>query len=130
MVQLRMSSHPKEVRKRMIYKAPLHAKAKQLVAPLSEELRKEYGIRRIRVRKGDTVIVVRGSFKGHEGKVVRVNVKKMRIFVEGVTRTRADGREVFIPLHPSKVVITKLDLSDGRRKEIIERKKRASQPGV
>lgn len=130
MVQPGTSSHPKKVRKRAVYRAPLHVKAKQIVAPLSEELRKEYGIRRIRVRKGDTVMVVRGSFKGHEGKVARVSVKKTRIFIEGVTRTRADGRDVFIPLHSSKVVITKLDLSDDRRKEIIERKKKATRSEV
>lgn len=107
----------------MVYQAPLHVKAKQLVAPLSEELQKELGVKRLRVRKGDTVLIVRGSFKGHEGRVVKVNVKKVRIYVEGVTRVRSDGREVYVPIHPSKVVITKLDLSDPRRKEVVERRK-------
>jgi len=109
----------------MLYNAALHVKAKQLVAPLSEELQKEYGVQRLRVRRGDTVLVVRGSFKGHEGRVVKVNVKKVRIYVEGATRVRSDGREVYVPIHPSKVVITKLDMSDEKRKQIVERRKTA-----
>jgi len=120
-----VSKQPRKVRKRMMYNAPLHVKAKQLAAPLSEELQKEYGVQRLRVRKGDTVLVVRGSFKGHEGRVVKVNVKKVRMYVEGATRVRSDGREVYVPIHPSKVVITKLDMSDEKRKQIVERRKTA-----
>jgi len=107
----------------MVYQAALHVKAKQLTAPLSEELQKELGIKRLRVRKNDTVLIVRGSFKGHEGRVVKVDVKKVRVYVEGVTRVRSDGREVHIPIHPSKVVITKLDMSDEWRRKVIERRK-------
>ncbi|MCD6564005.1 MAG: 50S ribosomal protein L24 [Thermoproteales archaeon] len=118
-----VTSQPRKVRKKMIYNAPLHKLSKQLVAPLSDELRREYNIKRLRVRKGDTVMIVRGSFAGLEGKVVKVDVKKRRIGVEGATRTRSDGREIPVLIHPSKVIITKLDLSDKMRKQIIERKK-------
>lgn len=117
-----VSSQPRKVRKRQLYRAPLHIKSKQLVAPLSEELRKEHGVKRVRVRTGDTVLIVRGSFRGHEGKVVKVLVKKGRIFVEGATRVRSDGREIYVPIHPSKVVVTKLDLSDESRKKVLQRK--------
>jgi len=94
-----------------------------MTAPLAESLRKEHGIKRLPVRRGDIVLIVRGSFAGQEGKVVRVSLKKRRIYVEGVTLTKADGTEVYCPIHPSKVVITKLDLSDEWRKRIIERKR-------
>jgi len=114
---MKASSQPRKMRKRMIYQAALHVKAKQLVAPLSSELREKYGVRRARVRKGDRVLIVRGSYKGHEGKVVGVDVDNMRIFVEGVNLKKADGTEVPLPIHPSKVVITELDLSDPRRKD-------------
>lgn len=122
-----LSSQPRKVRKRLVYRAPLHLKSKQLVARLSDELRKELGIKNLKVRKNDTVLIVRGSFKGHEGRVIRVNTKRIRIYVEGVTRVRSDGREVYIPIHPSKVIITKLDLSDEERKRVIERKKKARE---
>lgn len=124
MVRKALSSQPRKVRKRQVYRAPLHVKSKRLVAPLSEELRKEYGVKRLRVRTGDTVLIVRGSFKGHEGKVVKALVKKGRIFVEGATRVRSDGREVYAPIHPSKVVVTKLDLSDEKRRQILQRRSR------
>lgn len=114
-----VSSKPTKVRKRSVYTAPLHTRSKRIVAPLSKELREKLGISKIRVRKGDKVLIVRGSFKGHEGKVVRVNVKKERIYVEGATLRKADGTEVPFPIHPSKVVVIEVDMSDKRRKELI-----------
>jgi len=122
-MQVKVARQPRKVRKKMLYSAPLHVKSSSIIAPLSPELRKEHGIKRIRVRKGDTVRIMRGRFSGLEGKVVRVSVKKGRIYVEGATITKTDGREVPFPIHPSKVMITRLELSDPRRKEIIERKK-------
>ncbi len=94
-----------------------------LVAPLSPQLRGEYGVRNLPVRKGDTVLIMRGDHVGIEGRVVRVDAKKFRIFIEGVKVTKADGSERLVPIHPSKVMITKLDLSDNYRKQILERKK-------
>lgn len=115
------SKKPRKQRK-AYYNRPLHLRVKEMTSPLSESLRKELGIKRLPVRKGDTVLIVRGSFSGHEGKVTRVSLKKRRIYVEGATITKADGTTVYYPIHPSKVVITKLDLSDNWRKEIIRRK--------
>ncbi|MGC9108354.1 MAG: 50S ribosomal protein L24 [Infirmifilum sp.] len=117
-MQRAVSSKPTKVRKREVYTAPLHVRSKRIIAPLSKELREKLGVRRVRVRKGDRVLIVRGSFKGHEGKVVRVNIKKERIYVEGAVLRKADGTEVPFPIHPSKVIITELDLSDKRRKEL------------
>jgi len=120
---------PRQPRKqrKAYFTAPLHIRHKFLTAPLSEELRREYNIRSLPVRRGDTVLILRGDFKGHEGRVVKVDLKKVRIHVEGVTRRRSDGTQVFIPIHPSKVMITKLDLSDERRREVIERKRKAKE---
>ncbi len=126
MVHITSSKQPRKQRK-AYFNAPLHIRHKFMAAPLSKELRKEYGIRSLPVRTGDTVLVLRGDFKGHEGKVVRVDLKKMRIYIEGVTRRRADGTQVYIPVHPSKVMITKLDLSDERRRAVIERKRKARE---
>ena len=120
MLLKKVSRQPRKVRKKY-YNKPLHNRHKDMRAPLSPELRAEYGIKKLPVRKGDTVVIMRGSFKGHEGKVVRVDLKRRRVFVEGATRTKADGSEIFVPIHPSKVMITKLDLSDKLRKRIIER---------
>ncbi|RLE83007.1 MAG: 50S ribosomal protein L24 [Thermoprotei archaeon] len=119
-----MRASPTQPRKQryLYFNAPLHRRQKHMTAKLAEPLRRELGIKRIPVRKGDTVIILRGDYAGHEGKVVRADLKKRRIYIEGATRQKADGTTVYVPIHPSKVLITKLDLSDPRRKEIIKRK--------
>jgi large subunit ribosomal protein L24 len=65
---------------------------------------------------------MRGDRKGLEGKVTGVDRKNYRIFVEGVTREKVDGTAIQIPVHPSKVLITSLNLDDKWRREIIKRK--------
>ncbi|RLF17601.1 MAG: 50S ribosomal protein L24 [Thermoprotei archaeon] len=126
---LTRSKQPRKQRK-AYFNAPLHIRHKLMSAPLSRELRKQYGIRSLPVRTGDTVLIMRGDFKGHEGRVVKVDLKKLRIYVEGVTRKRSDGTTVYIPIHPSKVMITKLDLSDKERRKVIERKREAKKKEV
>ncbi|NPA69760.1 MAG: 50S ribosomal protein L24 [Crenarchaeota archaeon] len=117
------SHHPRKQRK-AYFNAPLHKRQKFVTAPLSKELQKQYGIKRLPVRKGDTVLIVRGDFKGIKGKVVKVDLERVRIFVEGATIKKPNGEVVYYPIHPSKVVIVELDLSDPKRKELIERKRK------
>lgn len=97
-------------------------------ARLSPELTKEYGARSMPIRKGDTVIAMRGIFRDVEGKVTKVDRKNISINVEGMVREKSDGRTISVPIRPSKIRITKLNLDDSRRKEILERK--ASRPLV
>ncbi len=105
-----------------LYKAPLHKRKNLLVAPLSPELQAKYGVKRLTVRKGDTVKIMRGEWKNHEGKVVSVDYQKIAVHIDGVTIRKADGTPVYYPIHPSNVVIIGLDLSDRKRKELIKRK--------
>jgi large subunit ribosomal protein L24 len=79
------------------------------------------------VRKGDTVNILRGDYKGYEGKVTRVDRKEYKIFVEGINREKSDGTSILVPIHASKAEIIRLDLGDKRRSEIVERKKRPEQ---
>ena len=65
---------------------------------------------------------MRGKFKGKTGKVARVNYKKYRIYIEGVTRKRTVGTEAQVSLHPSKLKIINLNLDDKKRQKILERK--------
>lgn len=107
----------------MVYKAPDHVRRKLFAAPLSPELKATHKVRSLPVRSGDTVRIMRGDHKGFEGKVTRVDRGKYRIYVEGLTREKVDGTTIFVPIHPSKVMITKLNLDDRWRKKILERKK-------
>jgi large subunit ribosomal protein L24 len=105
-----------------MFQAPAHIRYKYFSAPLSPDLKKKHGTNAVPVRVGDTVRVMRGDRKGFEGKIARVDRKKYRIFVDGVTREKVDGTAVQIPIHPSKVTITHLDLDDKWRREALKRK--------
>lgn len=120
-------SHKPSKQRKALFNAPLHIRHKFMSAPLSPDLREKYGIRNLPVRKGDSVRVMRGKWAGHEGKVVRVDLKRIRIFVEGVQFKKPDGTPVYYPIHPSKVMIIKLDLSDPMRRRAIERKQKAKK---
>lgn len=59
--------------------------------------------------------VVRGNYKGREGKVVQVYRKKWVIHIERITREKVNGATVNVGVDPSKVVITKLKLDKDRK---------------
>ena len=90
-----------------LFNAPLHKKRKWMSAHLNENLLLKYDKRNIPVIKGDTVKVMRGSFKGHEDKIANVDVKRRYVEIEGLTLTKADGKKIAKPIHPSNLLITK-----------------------
>lgn len=116
-----MSKQPRKQRK-FRYQAPLHLRHKMVGVTLSPELREEHDRRSLPVKKGDTVKVLRGDFKDHEGKVEQVDLKHYRIRIEGVSVQKPDGNQIFHPVHPSNTMIVELDLEDEERTEILERK--------
>jgi large subunit ribosomal protein L24 len=115
------TTKPTKQRKRL-YQAPINERYKRFSAPLSSKLKESHGTNSVPVRKDDTVMIMRGDRKGSEGKVTQINRKKYRIFVEGATREKVDGTTTLIPIHPSKVMITRLNIDDKWRKKIMERK--------
>jgi|SRR3989344_7262470 len=112
---------PRKQRK-YAYNAPLHVLRKLLSVHLSKELRQKYGKRNIKLRKEDTVKILRGQFKGKIGKVARIDVKHQKIYVDGVNIIKRDGSKIFYPINPSNLMITELYLDDKIRKKILERK--------
>ena len=118
---------PRKQRK-MLFNAPAHIRHKLMAAPLSKELAASRGAKTLPVRKGDTVRIQRGDNKGFEGKISRVDLKAYRIYIEGLTREKVDGTNIFVPVHPSKVMIRNLSLDDKWRKEILGRKKEIEKP--
>lgn len=116
-----MSKQPRKQRK-LIYKAPLHIRHKLMSVKLGEELREQYKRRSLPVKKGDTIKVMRGDFKDHEGKIEKVDLKNYRVMIEGMSVQKPDGNKVYHSVHPSNIMILELDLEDDERNEIIERK--------
>lgn len=122
------STQPRKQRK-YAYGAPLHLKQKDLHVHLTPELRQKYGIRNVRVRKGDKVKIIRGQFAKKEGKVERVELKRARLFMSGAEMIKKDGSKVQYPLHPSNLLIVELDLNDKKRKAKLEGKSAGSNLG-
>ena len=115
------SSQPRKQRKFKI-NAPLHIKHKFLSANLSKELRRKYGKRNLPLRKGDEVLVMRGSFKKKKVKVSSINLKQTKVCLEGIQRTKKDGTKVNAMFHPSVLQIQTLFLDDKERIAIVNRK--------
>ena len=119
--------NPGKQRKRL-FNAPAHIRHKIMSAPLSNELAASRGAKTLPVRKGDTVRIQRGDHKGFEGKISRVDMQEYRIYLEGLTREKVDGTNIFLPIHPSKVEIRNLNLDDKIRKATLERKQAIAKP--
>lgn len=110
------STQPRKQRKYRV-NAPLHIKRTFMHAHLAKELRKKYGKRTLSLRKDDKVKILVGDFKGKEGKIIELDMKAGRIFVEGIDRAKKDGSKARIPLQVSNVMITAVGKEDKRIKK-------------
>lgn len=105
------------------YNAPDHIQAKFMRAPLSKDLRKKYEKKSIRIRIKDKVKILRGKFKGKEGKIENVNITKQKITIEKIENYKKDGSKTPVPIHPSNIVIIELNDDDKKRMKNIIKKK-------
>lgn len=108
------STQPRKQRK-YLANAPLHIRKKFVSVNLSKELRKNHGRRNIPVKKGDTIKIIRGQFKGKQGKVTEVKLKLSKVSVEGIQVKKQDNSKVNIRLQPSNLQIIELNLEDQKR---------------
>ena len=108
----------KKPRKQRKYRAnaPLSIKRKFLSAHLSKELIKKYSTRNVPLRKEDKVKIVRGQFRKKTGKVVKVLVKKSKVYIENIQNMKNDGTKTYYPIDPSNLIILELNLMDKKRK--------------
>ncbi len=91
---------------------------------LSDNLKKQYNKRSTSVIKGDTVRIVRGEYKGVEGKVEKINTEKGKLSIEGVQREKIKGGNVKVLIHASNVIISSLNMDDNYRKNKMDNKDR------
>lgn len=108
------SKQPRKQRK-LVYNLPLHKKGDLMNVHLSPELRKKYSLRNIRVRKGDKVKVVSGQHKPKSGKVEKVDLKNLKVEINGIEIIKKDGSKSFYKFHASNLMIVDLDTSDKKR---------------
>jgi len=107
----------KQPRKQIKFRAnaPNHIKRTLMGAMLDKSLREKHGIKKISVRKGDEVKIMRGKFSGKLGKVGMVDVKNLRIQIDGIQRTKKAGEKLETWFHPSIVRIISFEGSDRKR---------------
>ena len=112
----------------MIYRASQVTKSKQISSPLSKDLKKKYTKNSVRVVEGDTVKIVRGEFKGVDGKIAEVDVQKSSVAIEGVKKEKTKGDKFDVYIHSSNVIVTGLNSDDKWRIERLEGKKPSPKP--
>ncbi|HYT00933.1 MAG TPA: 50S ribosomal protein L24 [Thermoplasmata archaeon] len=118
-----MKSAKARMQRKRAANAPLHQKRLQASSHLAPELHdkaKGHLPRAIPVRKGDSVRVMRGGFRGREGKVVSVNRVAGTVVVEGITIEKVDEKKVARPIHASNLMIVRMDDTDAWRRRRFE----------
>ncbi len=94
--------------------APRHVKRVMIRSMLSPSLKDQYKLNSLPPRKGDTARVMRGTHRGREGVIDRVDRHTGRVYLQGVTRKRLDGTDVHVGIHASNIMLIKL-VEDPRR---------------
>ena len=117
------TSKPGKKRK-YAYNAPKHAARSLVSAHLTKTLKKKHGTRSFPVKKGDKVKIMRGDFKGTEGKIEKVIYKAKKIIIDKIKIEKKDGTKTSRPVDPSKVEITEFNMEDKKRSKALERRKK------
>jgi len=119
---------PTKMRNQMIYNATYKTKSKQLGSALSKDLHKKYGKRSVRVVEGDSITILRGEFKGVDGKIAKISTQKSSVAVEGVKKEKTKGEKFDVYIHTSNLVVTSLNTEDKWRIAKLEGKDPRKQP--
>ena len=107
----------------MIYRASQVIKSKQISSPLSKDLQKKYTKKSVRVVEGDSIKIVRGEFKGVDGKIAKISIQKNSVAIEGVKKEKTKGEKFDVYVHSSNIVVTGLNSDDKWRISKLEGKK-------
>ena len=119
---------PTKMRNRMIFQATFQTRSKQLGSALSKDLQKKYGKKSARAIEGDSVSILRGEFKGVDGKISKISTQKTSVSIEGVKKEKTKGDKFDVYIHTSNLVITSLNTSDKWRMAKLEGKDPRKQP--
>ena len=116
------------MRNRMLFQATLQTRSKQMGSALSKDLQKKYGKKSARVVEGDSVTILRGEFKGVDGKVAKISTQKSSVAIDGVKKEKTKGDKFDVYIHTSNLVITSLNSNDKWRMAKLEGKDPRKQP--
>ena len=112
----------------MLFQATLQTRSKQMGSALSKDLQKKYGKKSARVVEGDSVTILRGEFKGVDGKISNISTQKSSVAIDGVKKEKTKGDKFDVYIHTSNLVITSLNSEDRWRMAKLEGKDPRKQP--
>jgi large subunit ribosomal protein L24 len=119
---------PTKMRNQMIFQATFQTRSKQLGSALSKDLHKKYGKRSVRVIEGDSVTILRGEFKGVDGKISKISTEKSSVAIDGVKKEKTKGDKFDVYIHTSNLLVTSLNSNDKWRIAKLEGKDPRKQP--
>ena len=117
------SKQPRKQRK-ALYNFSNHQRSKLFSTRVADFLREEYGIKKLPIRIGDQVRVVKGEFTDFEGEIIEI-VSNQRVKVKECVFEKTDGTQFHPAIHISNLIITKFKderKMDQWRAAMIERK--------
>lgn len=120
---------PTKMRNKLIYRASTGTQSRQLGSTLAKDLRKKYGKRSLRVVKGDSVRIMRGEFKGIDGKVSKVHTQNNSVTIDGIKKEKTKGEKYDVHIHTSNLMITELNSEDKWRISRVEGKYSKEEKG-
>ena len=112
----------------MLFQATLQTRSKQMGSALSKDLQKKYGKKSARVVEGDSVTILRGEFKGVDGKISNISTQKSSVAIDGVKKEKTKGDKFDVYIHTSNLVINSLNSDDKWRMAKLEGKDPRKQP--
>jgi len=118
-----MTSTQPRVQRKRLYEATVVQRHRLLGAHVDPDLAGKSKLhlpRALPLRQGDVVRVMRGSFRGKEGKIVSVDSKHGTAVIEGITIEKTDEKKVPRPIHASNLMILKMDDTDPWRRKKYE----------
>ncbi|MBS3068321.1 50S ribosomal protein L24 [Candidatus Micrarchaeota archaeon] len=106
-----------DTERKIRYNAKIHKKKDFLHVHLSKDLRQKLKTKKrsLLVHKGDKVKIMRGFARDKTGKVADVNYNKVKVYVEGVTKRTARGKEVLTALEPSNLLLLETEMTKERK---------------
>ena len=102
---------PSKIRNRTIHHPSLALRSKLMSSHLSKDLRAAHERRSVRVVVGDSVSVMRGTYRNATGKVDKVDPTR-GVVIGGMKEEKRAGEKFDVYINPSNLLVTSLNLDD------------------
>ncbi|MCI4373871.1 MAG: 50S ribosomal protein L24 [Thermoplasmata archaeon] len=114
-----LSPHSPRRQRKSVYEATTFERRILMTVPLSRELRRRFQRRSVPLRKGDTVMVMSGSFVGREERVAKIDRRGYSVTLDNVTLKTGESKLKPLAIKTSHLVLTKLNLADAWRRRTL-----------